>query len=586
VAALAEGGGRLSVDDLPLVLKYADDADPQMQLAALAALSHFGDPPAIERLLFYARKNVEPTASAAIESLAASRYAAAHEALLGILKNEQPASRRLIVRLLARYPRPIWSDTIYSFVSDGDPEVAVEALKALVQVGHPRLFEVLKDALTRGSQPMREQAFQLLAARTDRDSEELALEYTLSRLKETPPTPAMYGLLSRTKDPRAIPLLLAQLDKSAANRTQLIGMLAQIGDQTVSAELARRYPKLGDRDKTAALNALQQLKSPEFRKLAGEALAGNDTSLVNAAVVGLQADGSQQAVSLLVGALETSTNPAVWSQITNALGNFGTPESKAALNKARDSQNATKRNLALAALRALRQRSAGYPYCLQARQAAQNERWDDAIARYVSAIELDPELPEAYSGRGHALLQQKKVPEARKDFAKAVELDPFSSEAVTGLGICLVMSGELPEGIKVIEGSRARMNDDALFAYNAACVYGRALAHVLKQPKSAEHDKLAETYRGQAIADLRRSVKLGFPDFDWMKKDPDLESLHGASDFKKLVNQETGREGAPDGKTPKPEKADEGDGGNADDGGDSTPADAARVDLLFENARP
>ena len=56
VAALADGGSRLAVEDLPLVLKYADDADPRMQLAALAALRHFGEKPAIEKLLEYARR--------------------------------------------------------------------------------------------------------------------------------------------------------------------------------------------------------------------------------------------------------------------------------------------------------------------------------------------------------------------------------------------------------------------------------------------------------------------------------------------------------------------------------------------------
>ena len=290
--------------------------------------------------------------------------------------------------------------------------------------------------------------------------------------------------------------------------------------------LAAKYPAFADRDKTAALNAMQTLKSPLFRKFAGEALSKNDSSLVNAAVDGLQNDGSPQAVGLLVGALETSTNPTVWSYITNALGNLGTREAKAALNKALEADNVAKRNLAIAALRTLNQRSPGYPYCMQARQSAQSERWDEAISRYASAIEIDPELAEAYSGRGHALLQKKKIAEARKDFAKAIKLESFSSEAVTGLGICLVQEGQLDEGIKIVEKSRERMSEDFIYTYNAACVYGRALEHVLKQPSSPDRDKQAAGFREKSMADLRRSVKLGFPDLDWMKKDSDLDSLH------------------------------------------------------------
>jgi HEAT repeat protein len=600
IAALADGGGRLAVEDLPLVLKYADDHDPHMQLAALAALRHFGDKPAIDKLLTYARKNVEPMASMAIESLAASRYAVAHQALLDVLKNEHPASRRLIVRVLAKYPRPIWSDTIYSFVGDSDPEVAVEALRALVQTGHPRLSVVLKDALNRGPAPVRDEAFQLLASRSDRESEELALDYTLQTMKNGPPTPAMYGLLNRTKDPRAVPLLLAELERSTGNRFQIINTLAQIGDQGVADALAARYAVFSDRDKTAALNAMQLLKSPHFRRLAGEALAGVDSSLVSAAVVGLQNDGSPQAVELLVNALEASNNATVWSYITNALGNLGTREAKTALNKALDAENVAKRNMAIAALRTLSQRSPGYPYCMQARQSAQSERWDEAISRYTSAIEIDPELAEAYSGRGHAQLQKKKIAEARKDFAKAIKLESFSSEAVTGLGICLVQEGQVEDGIKIVENARAKMSEDFIFTYNAACVYGRALEHLLKQPHAPEVDKLVDDYRGKAIADLHRSVKLGFPDIDWMRRDTDLDSLHGVPEFDKIIAQDASAEenrSTPNKKavpgrnrpgTPKRPKANPDnakEGANALRGGSST-VDSLKTDLLFENARP
>ena len=48
------------------------------------------------------------------------------------------------------------------------------------------------------------------------------------------------------------------------------------------------------------------------------------------------------------------------------------------------------------------------------------------------------------------------------------------------MGICQVMEGEVETGIKTIEDSRSKLNDDLVFAYNAACVYGRALEHANK----------------------------------------------------------------------------------------------------------
>lgn len=627
-AALADGGSRLTAEDLPLVLRHADGDDVKMQLAALAALRHFGEPAAINKLLFYARKNVEPTVSAAIESLAASRYAVAHQSLLDVLKKEHPASRRLIVRVLAKYPRPLWSDTIYSFIGDSDPDVAVEALRALVETGHPRLLDLLKDALARGTPPVRQEAFLLLSKRNDPQSEELALEFALQTMKTGLPTSGMYELLSRTKDPRAVPLLLRELDQAPGSRSQIINTLSQIGDQSVGEALAAKYSSFSNRDKAATLTALQLFKSPHFRQFAGEALLRGDTSLVSTAIMGLQNDGSPQAVHLLVTALEASRNPTIWSYITNALANFGTTEAKLALNRARDSDNSRKRKLAVEALRSLRQRSPGYPAFLTARQSAQTERWDEAISRYTAAIELDAELSDAYSGRGHAYLQTQKVAEAHKDFSKAVELDPYSAEGVSGLGICLVMENHVESGTKVIEDSRSKLNDDFVFTYNAACVYGRALEQTSKLPASPDRQKKAEDFRKKALADLRLSVKLGFPDMDWMKKDPDLNSLHGTSDFKHIVSPDekhspednpgddangdakgggdtpdkaaadksgTGKansaKGAIGKKTPAPKStapkaAPKSADASDNRGGRSTTDDAVRADQLFEDARP
>jgi tetratricopeptide (TPR) repeat protein len=267
----------------------------------------------------------------------------------------------------------------------------------------------------------------------------------------------------------------------------------------------------------------------------------------------------------------------------------------------------------------LNTRSPGYPAFLTARQFAQSEHWDEAITRYTAAIDLDAELADAFSGRGHALLQTKKLAEAHKDFSKAVKLDPYSAEGVSGLGICEVMEGNIANGTKTIEDSRSKLNDDFVFTYNAACVYGRALEQTVKLPASPQRDKKADEFRKKAIADLQLSVKLGFPDIDWMKKDSDLESLHGLPEFKRIVSPDdkhseensgddnngdpktapaadsTGKaspEKTPTGKkklAPKasPKTASRKVEDRAENrGGQSTTDDAIKADLMFEEARP
>ncbi len=142
------------------------------------------------------------------------------------------------------------------------------------------------------------------------------------------------------------------------------------------------------------------------------------------------------------------------------------------------------------------------------------------------------------------------------------------------------------------------MSEDFIYTYNAACVYGRALEQLLKQPPSPERDKQADGFRDKSIADLRRSVKLGFPDLDWMKRDSDLDSLHDMPEFKKLVSQDASSEenrphrtiratdnGRPTRESARPNRTRPRRGPTRSAAASST-IDSLKTDLLFENARP
>lgn len=531
-AAMSAGGGRLTAGHLPLLTGYADDADPLIQNSALRALRHFGEEPAVAKLTEYVRKGNEPFASTAIESLAASRYEAAHQALLSILQNEPPESKRKIVEILAQYPRPIWSDTIYEYARDPQSTVGAVALSALVRIGHPKLVEVLQKALEGGNAGVKNEAFNLLASRNDPESERIAINYSLTWMESNPPNSQILNLLNRTREPRAVPLLLKHFESMNGNRTEIIGTLANIGDQTVAQLLVEKYPQMKNFEQTATLQALQMLRSSAFRQLAEQALASTDASLISAACRGLQTEATPEAVTLLAAALDKTDNNHAWSHITNALSTLATPEARVALRKARDSGVPDKRNFAINALQNMERRSPGYQYVYQAQLSVQGEKWDEAIFNYTMAVMQDPDLSSAYSGRANVYLRQEKYQEARQDFAKSLELDPFDTQGITGLGIVLVQEGSYREGVKFIEDARAKFNDDQIFAYNMACVYGRALEKLEQDTAAADRDALIQKYREQAIADLKRSIELGFADYEWIRKDPDLKSLHNLPEFK------------------------------------------------------
>jgi HEAT repeat protein len=546
-AALAYGGGRLDVENLPQIFEWVEDKDPEFQKAALQTLSHFGEPQAIDKLVLYAKRNVEPLSTAAIESLAGSRFGTAHDALLALLKNETAESRRKIVQVLARYPRPIWSDALYEFVSNGPAGMDAESLKALVQVGHPQLVDVLERALKSPDKVIRDQAFQTLSQRNDQRSESLSIDYALKMLESGPPNPNVVQLLSRTKDARAIPLLLKQLEPGN-DRVNAINLLIQLGDQEVADKLVQKYLSFNNNEKVQILQGLKIFRHKQFRELCGDALLSNDNQLVTSAATALTADGSPEGEKLLIVAIEKQRTNHLLLNIMQALANFGTPTARAALIKARDSGDPTKKNYANSALLALRQRSPGFQYAFQGDTFSKNQQEKEAMEAYNMAIQLDAELPEAYLGRGQLLLKQERFTDACKDFDKVIELkhEPqFPNEFVTSFAIARIADGRLAEGLKYLEDHRPvddprdpnRKASNALFLYNSACAYSRAVEQVDKQTDLPDRATAREAYRKRAITDLRGSFKQGFDDYAWAEKDPDFKVLRDDPDFKKIIEE-------------------------------------------------
>ena len=546
-AALAYGGGRLDIENLPQIFEWAEEKDPDFQKAALQALSHFGEPQAVEKLVLYAKRNVEPLSSAAIESLAGSRFGAAHDALLALLKNEPAESKKKIVQVLAKYPRPIWSDALYDFVSNGPAGMDTESLKALVQVGHPQLVDVLERALKSPDKVIRDQAFQTLSQRNDQRSETLSIEYALKMLESGPPDVNVVQLLSRTKDARAIPLLLKQLE-SGNDRVTTINLLIQLGDMEVAEKLVQKYISLNNNEKVQILQGLKIFRHTKFRELCGDALLSNDNQLVTTAATALTADGSPEGEKLLIAAIEKQRTNHLLGNIMQALANFGTPTARAALIKARDSGDPSKRNYANSALLALRQRSPGFQYAFQGDTFSKNQQEKEAMEAYNMALQLDAELPEAYLGRGQLFMKQEKFAEASKDFDKVIELkhEPqFPSEFATSFAIARIADGRLAEGLKYLEEHRPvddprdpnRKASNALFLYNSACAYSRAVEQVDKQADLPDRATVREAYRKRAVTDLRESFKQGFDDYTWMAKDPDFKILRDDPDFKKILSE-------------------------------------------------
>jgi tetratricopeptide (TPR) repeat protein len=403
----------------------------------------------------------------------------------------------------------------------------------------------------------------------------------LQLLEQEPPSNTVISILSRTRDRRAIPPLLKHLDAATENRQQLINLVATVGGQDVVPELVARYAKYEDQDRAATLESLRQLGAEEARPLALEALTSKQPAVTAVAANLLASDPEEESTALLAAALEQTEDAYAASSICNALAAIGNAEARAALIKARDSQDANKRSYALSALQRIKFSSMAWQYTSQAQEpmriagehlAARHKALDENNAELAEqeqtlataefekaeewlqlALSFDPEFAEAYSRRGHIRLIQEKLDEARADFQRAVELDDYDAIGITGLAIIDAMQGDHARAVADIEAARVRFVDDAMFEYNAACVYGRALEAAAKDDESDERDAAIQQYREAGMAHLQRSFELGFSDRDHVRNDPDLEAFHDEPAFQELINaapqteeeQKAGANGAP-----------------------------------------
>jgi HEAT repeat protein len=550
-AALTTGASRLPDESIPLLKQLCEHKDPLLRRGAVISLGQFGRPEAVEALTRTAQEGPGELADVAVQCLAASRYGAAHQALRQLLDGRHAADPAIVVRTLAEYPRPEWSELLFDWAAPPEaqrpsaapgpvrpavsPAVRRAALEALGRLGHPQLPDLLNAGLRDPDRALQNSAFSLLCARYDAESQQLAIEFTLERLRHERPSGQMLQLIDRVRDPRVVPLLLKYVDRGDGERTAILHTLARVGGDQIDRELAARYGQLHPGEQAVALSNLAQLASPEVVPLARRALGSEQSVLFNSAVSALQLDGSERAVEALASALKSTTDMARTTALARALKDVGSPASRTALEQARWSADPSQREVVQRMLRDLLELSPGYHSFRQAEALAQNEDHRRAIPLYDMAIEVDPELAAAYSSRGHCRLRLNELGPAESDFRKAGELDPFDSMAVTGLGIVLVLRGDLPGGIKAVDEAAGRFEQDPLFAYNAACMYGRAVEAASRQtaPDGAVPD-IAQLQR-QALSRLEQSIKLGFQDFDWMLQDPDLESLRNLPEFRKLV---------------------------------------------------
>lgn len=128
-------------------------------------------------------------------------------------------------------------------------------------------------------------------------------------------------------------------------------------------------------------------------------------------------------------------------------------------------------------------------------------RYQEAIAIFKRAIQLNPNSANGYFNLGNALLDIGKHEEAKKQYHMAINRNPNFHQAYARLGALLTEMGHYEEGLKVLQ-SAIQINPDYFLTY-----YGIARAYS-KMGKPKEGIALLRAYLKRNPKDYQRVQQL------------------------------------------------------------------------------
>src|SRR5262249_18735117 len=139
---------------------------------------------------------------------------------------------------------------------------------------------------------------------------------------------------------------------------------------------------------------------------------------------------------------------------------------------------------------------------------------EEAVANFRRVVEIRPTFYTGFSDLCQTLEGLGRPEEARAAAQRIVDMmptyllqnpDDARRPMIYAHRLCVV--GKTDQGMIEAQAAIEAAPDDSVMAYNAACLYG----------------KLGETRR--ALDTLRQAIDAGVKNFDWMRHDPDLNSL-------------------------------------------------------------
>jgi len=144
-----------------------------------------------------------------------------------------------------------------------------------------------------------------------------------------------------------------------------------------------------------------------------------------------------------------------------------------------------------------------------------------ALADFDQALRVNPTLILALQGKAHLLSKSGKTVEAIQALTRIIELNPDSPDAWSGRGVLRARTGDR-DGALADAREALRMTERPATKYQIAGIYGLT-------SKTHPED------RREAFSLLDGALRAGFG-FDLLEKDPELDPIRKDTEFKKIVD--------------------------------------------------
>jgi serine/threonine protein kinase/Tfp pilus assembly protein PilF len=169
-------------------------------------------------------------------------------------------------------------------------------------------------------------------------------------------------------------------------------------------------------------------------------------------------------------------------------------------------------------------------------------RYPDAVEDYTRVLECTPDA-EIYQHRGWAYFFADAWKLALRDFSKAIELDPEMSDAYIGRGLARASLGEFRESVADGEMALLRKPTSPEMMHNVACIFAQAVASAETSLQGQDRQALTASYRGRAVEAIRETLALLPPEDRlafWQDKimvDEALAPIRNDEKFKRLKDE-------------------------------------------------